>query len=483
MSSLPESVERAFARRLLRDRARAFVRLDNDGQVVVTGGDLEWFGLEELVPGAPLVDQLESFQGLLPPELGTTQHLPRIELRPGRASEVHRVDDSDGPYLLFLDATDDAQREAWYQQRGNELGLLLRAWGVAVFEEDAGAFRSLGLAPAWMHALAGGPVELDQLVEHLPFLENFLVDARRSWAKGGSRPKWSGTWTEVDRTGAEWHLEASAARLEDGRRLLLVQSTGRHHDERQRILQEARSRGLDFHRLRREIDRKETLLHCIIHDLKGPLSVMVGSMSLIKSSDLDAERTRELLELGLEQARSQEALIRGILDAFVAEVESLHSFESEAGSAPNLLDCVRVTLEGYRAAFEQNRVVVSFEPPEGLGCTEVVGDRSRLERVLYNLLENALRHSPLSGVVRVRLEDLGEAFQVSIEDDGPGVPAEVEPELFQKFARGPRGGATGLGLYFCRATLNTWGGSIGYRPRPGGGSCFWFRLPRALPDE
>ena len=51
------------------------------------------------------------------------------------------------------------------------------------------------------------------------------------------------------------------------------------------------------------------------------------------------------------------------------------------------------------------------------------------------------------------------------------------PSLFEKLARDPRGGGTGLGLYFCRITVALWGGGIGYEPRPGGGARFWIRLP------
>jgi signal transduction histidine kinase len=66
---------------------------------------------------------------------------------------------------------------------------------------------------------------------------------------------------------------------------------------------------------------------------------------------------------------------------------------------------------------------------------------------------------------------------IAVEDEGEGVAAETLPRLFEKFAHDPRAGGTGLGLYFCRITIEQWGGGIGYEPRVPVGSRFWIRLP------
>ena len=108
----------------------------------------------------------------------------------------------------------------------------------------------------------------------------------------------------------------------------------------------------------------------------------------------------------------------------------------------------------------------------------MVAEPSRLERVLENLVENALRHSPSGGQVSVAVLALGDDVEVRVTDEGPGVPPKVVASLFDKFAQGEHRGRTGLGLYFCALTVHRWGGEIGYRPLPHG-ACFWFRLPRA----
>jgi signal transduction histidine kinase len=110
----------------------------------------------------------------------------------------------------------------------------------------------------------------------------------------------------------------------------------------------------------------------------------------------------------------------------------------------------------------------------------VVAEKSRLVRVFYNLLQNAMRHSPKGGSVTVSAREEGDGFvRVAVEDRGAGIPPEVIPQLFQKFVRrGKSGGKAGLGLYFCRITVEQWGGTIGCEPRVGGGTTFWFRLKR-----
>ena len=112
----------------------------------------------------------------------------------------------------------------------------------------------------------------------------------------------------------------------------------------------------------------------------------------------------------------------------------------------------------------------------------VEAESSRLDRVVANLFENALRYSPPESTVTLSLSDEGDSILIRIEDEGPGVPAEVQPRLFEKFAQGGRKtGSTGLGLYFCRIMIERWGGEIGYQDRAEGGSSFRLRLKKFVP--
>jgi hypothetical protein len=111
----------------------------------------------------------------------------------------------------------------------------------------------------------------------------------------------------------------------------------------------------------------------------------------------------------------------------------------------------------------------------------VVGDETRLRRIYANLVENALRYSPRGSTVTVRVEAEGRDLRACVDDEGPGLPpGESAGRLFALFSQDTEGGGkAGLGLYFCRITVERWGGAIGCESRPQGGARFWFRVPRA----
>jgi CheY-like chemotaxis protein len=124
-------------------------------------------------------------------------------------------------------------------------------------------------------------------------------------------------------------------------------------------------------------------------------------------------------------------------------------------------------------------VVSSTVDPEGKW--PVAAEESRLQRIFSNLLENALRYTPAGRRVTIGVEDEGDFLRAFVDDEGPGLPQDLRPEqIFGLFMRGKQsGGKAGLGLYFCRITVERWGGTIGCVSLPEKGSRFWFRLPRA----
>ena len=350
-----------------------------------------------------------------------------------------------------------------------------------------GSFVVLSEPPHWFRQLFTGELRTLDLVEAAPFLEGFLPDAELVW-RGEVKEAASGPWAQelpLDApgdSGRDLILEAFAVPNDERRELLLLQRSTEDFQEKRHILQRARGALLEFEALRKEVDRKELLLHCIVHDLRGPLSGMVGTMSLVQTQKLEPEATRELLEVGLEQARYQESMIKSILEAFAAEVQDLESFETSPDKAPDLCAAVEAVRTRYGSAFRSVEVDCVVEPDAVLSTPcPVVGRADRLERVLENLLENALRFSPAGSCVTITLDVGDEEALVSIADRGTGVPDEVQPHLFEKFGQGQRSkGVAGLGLYFCRSTLELWGGGIEYVDRPDGGALFRIRLRRAL---
>jgi signal transduction histidine kinase len=251
-------------------------------------------------------------------------------------------------------------------------------------------------------------------------------------------------------------------------------------EQQQRLMQQKGNElQLSYQRLVKEMQKRDILLHCIVHDLAGPLMGIKGGFELLANEPI-SDSGRKFLDIGLRQANKQENLIREILQAFSAELASLETFSADPAKAPDAAQSAREVIEALSPAFSLNQVNLRLDPATDLAKDwKVTGEKSRLERVISNLVENALRHSPANSTVTVGCTDEDEQVLVTIDDEGPGIPPDVAATLFQKFTQGKRGrGKIGLGLYFCRITVEHWGGLIGHLPRQQGGTRFWFRLPK-----
>ena len=113
-------------------------------------------------------------------------------------------------------------------------------------------------------------------------------------------------------------------------------------------------------------------------------------------------------------------------------------------------------------------------------------DATLIERVLYNLLENAAKYTPPGTRIAITAEVCAGDLLVSVRDEGPGIPKGQEEAIFEKFTRGARESATpgvGLGLAIGRAIVQAHGGTIRARNEPAGGACFEFTLPLGAPPE
>ena len=348
---------------------------------------------------------------------------------------------------------------------------LVAALGLDVFERRAdGAFVRLGAPPAWAEGAfpeADGAVDLRASA----VLDGFLDDA--AW--DADAPAASGAFAEPGADGQTRTLEARALRL-DGRRLVLVGPPTVGLDATQRVLQAARDQALAADAERRRAAERETLLHCIVHDLSNPLAGLRGSLQLL-GEDAEGDDA-ELAAIGLRAADRMQATIRSVLDAFAASVDPLLP-TAEAPRA-DLAGAIRRAADAAGPGARTAGVALDVDvPPGGL---LVVGEAGRLERAVANLVANAIRHA--EGAVRVGLSH-GDAWATaSVRDDGPGIDAELRPRLFRPLVQGAGGGAVGLGLHSVRLAAEAWGGAAGETPGEGlgaggRGAHVWLRLPRA----
>jgi signal transduction histidine kinase/DNA-binding NarL/FixJ family response regulator/HPt (histidine-containing phosphotransfer) domain-containing protein len=360
----------------------------------------------------------------------------------------------------------------------------LAGQGYALFEYlGDGDFRVLGEWPDWCANIWGAQPHGDQLIglaDRSPFLENFLVDAEEFWRAHLPGSANSGNWIERGTDGHEIPLEATA-RLLAGKRILLLQNLSETFAQQQQWFQTARNSLLEHEKLLKEIQKKEILLHCIVHDLTQPLSAMNGVFNLLNRETLPA-RLRKYLKAGERESQRQELMIRGILEAFSSDLAAQQARETSPAQAPDLLVCAKQAIEEFSPAFRERGIRLSLgAPADGSRGWRVVGDSSRMDRIFGNLLENAMRYAPRGTAVTIGLESQSGLVAAFVDDEGPGLPPEQRPDqLFALFSKGKsHAGKAGLGLYFCKITVERWGGTIGAETRAGGGSRFWFRLPRA----
>ena len=364
----------------------------------------------------------------------------------------------------------------------------LRELGFVLLEHRGdGLFAFLSPQPAWLNSLWNLSADFHQgiaITEKSPFLENFLVEADAFWASHQNGLCESETWIETSDTGKEVPLKAIALQF-DGKRVLALHSPEPQFRERVQLLQTARNALLEHERLQREIQKKEILLHCIIHDLSQPLSVMSVAFDSMEEESV-SERGKGLLALGRKATDQQLSMIRDILQVFSSDLKASLAGMDTSEAAPNLLVSARTVHASMSSVFASKNIQLRLDVPDDARLNwQVRGESSRIERIFSNLLENALRYSPPESQVTIRLSSDGEYVRAEVDDEGPGLPKDLPPsQIFSLFSKGKEGGGkAGLGLYFCRLTVERWGGSISCESLPTKGSRFWFRLPKASAVE
>ena len=229
-----------------------------------------------------------------------------------------------------------------------------------------------------------------------------------------------------------------------------------------------------------ELERLRTeFLALVSHELRAPLTSIIGSVTtLLRTSPrLDPAEMQEFFRIIDAQANHMQALISDLLDAGRIETGTL-SVAPEPTEVARLLDEARNT---FLSGGGRHAVLLDL-PPD---LTPVMADRQRIVQVLNNLFSNAARHAPESSPIRVAAGRDGVYVAVSVADEGPGVPPDRLPHLFQKhagaFARGRESGAgPGLGLAICKGLVEAHGGRIWAESGDSGqGIRFTFTLPAA----
>jgi two-component system NtrC family sensor kinase len=228
----------------------------------------------------------------------------------------------------------------------------------------------------------------------------------------------------------------------------------------------------------KELDRiKSEFVTTVSHDLRSPLTAILGYVELIERAGQVNEQQREFIQRVQLSVQQITNLVTDLLD--LGRIES--GVDSTRERTP-IAVLARYAVEGLRGTAETKQVEVSIDLPEGLPLIE--GDPIRLRQMIGNLLENAIKYTPEEGTVRLSAEAEEDQVILRIADSGPGIPPADQPYLFDKFFRGSNiedsTPGTGLGLSIVKSIVDHHDGRIWVDSTLGEGSTFTVVLPASL---
>ncbi|MGZ3427286.1 MAG: ATP-binding protein [Polyangia bacterium] len=233
----------------------------------------------------------------------------------------------------------------------------------------------------------------------------------------------------------------------------------------------------DVTRLRRFDELKNDLVATVAHEFRTPLTSLRMAIHLCVDGVVGplTEKQADLLFAAREDCERLQGIVEDLLD-----LSRIQAGRIELHSRPIL----STTL--LRQGVDDNRALAAGKGVElSVGKLtvdrQVIADPDRIQLVVGNLVQNAIRHTPSGGSVELRAAPEGDALRFEVSDTGSGIAAEHLPRLFDRFYRvpgAPPGGA-GLGLYICKEIVEAHGGRVGVVSDVGRGSIFWFTLPLA----
>jgi signal transduction histidine kinase len=221
---------------------------------------------------------------------------------------------------------------------------------------------------------------------------------------------------------------------------------------------------------------RKDLIAAISHDLRTPLTSLRLLAHGIEDGLLDSAQVQQgyAAEMGVH-VKSLSAMVDDLFELTRLEAGDIHwSIQSIS-----LDQLVAETVEAMRPQAAAKRIAVETRVQRDLAAAEA--NPEKLQRVLFNLIQNAIRHTPEDGSVTVAAESAGQTIEVEVADTGSGIPASERERVFEPFFRGDlsRGrGGSGLGLSICRAIIEVHGGRI-WLDSTGDGTRVRFTLPRA----
>ena len=222
------------------------------------------------------------------------------------------------------------------------------------------------------------------------------------------------------------------------------------------------------------VDDGSALLGAAAHEIKNALGPLAVTLELAERQLLAGQSIAPAdVAFARSQVRRVARLVADLMDLTRADLGHL----SVEPAVVDLGAVVGGAIEIFKRG-QSPGLPLTFTSPDPPLFAAV--DAVRIEQVLLNLLENAVRYAPLDSPIAVELGRRGGRARLAVSDGGPGVPAAEMARVFDRFVRGSASkgtGGLGVGLYLCREIVERHGGTIGVDSPPGQGATFWFELP------
>ncbi|MDP3515530.1 MAG: ATP-binding protein [Pseudohongiella sp.] len=228
---------------------------------------------------------------------------------------------------------------------------------------------------------------------------------------------------------------------------------------------------------------KDQFVSTVSHELRTPLTAITGALGLVRSGSAGnlPELAQSMVEIAYNNSQRLARLVNDLLDIekLIAGRMTLYA---DCHSAADLVHTTIADLQSVAAA-HQVRMVETLESNAKLWV-----DAQRFQQVLTNLLSNAIKFSPAGGQVDVHLSEENGIIQITVSDQGPGIPADFRPHIFQRFSQADAGdnrqrAGTGLGLAISKELTEQMNGSIGFNMNTTQGSCFWLKFTEYKPRD
>lgn len=228
-------------------------------------------------------------------------------------------------------------------------------------------------------------------------------------------------------------------------------------------------------------ERKSDFIARASHELRTPLTSIKGSMeyitarlSQIPRDEAGTCRRDELLEFFELIRKNTDRLVRMVNTMLDIERIEMGAEGALRFATVDLTEVLDECVTGFLYAAAQKEVRIRVSLPRSL---PIWADEDRLRQVMTNLLANSLKFAPERTTITVQAWPEGDDVRVEVADEGPGIPAEQQERIFEKFHKLGNKEGSGLGLAICRSIVEAHGGSIGVDEKTPTGACVWFRIP------